>query len=117
MELKQFYNIATKVSSSATTFGDLPDWLGVGVMNCNRDHRLHICVWSKPSFKWLGRPIYEKDVFTATYLNICLWYFKYVNFSKVKRGCATDGQNIMLNFVHEILVYLSHRHFDTSTNL
>ena len=27
MELKQFYNIATKVSSknSATTFGDLPD--------------------------------------------------------------------------------------------
>ena len=29
MQLKQFYNIATKVSSrkSATTFGDLPDWL------------------------------------------------------------------------------------------
>ena len=29
MQLKPFYNIATKVSSrkSATTFGDLPDWL------------------------------------------------------------------------------------------
>ena len=29
MQLKQFYNIATKVTSrkSATTFGDLPDWL------------------------------------------------------------------------------------------
>ena len=29
MHLKQFHNIATKVSSikSATTFGDLPDWL------------------------------------------------------------------------------------------
>ena len=28
MQLKQFYNIAPKVSSrkSATTFGDLPDW-------------------------------------------------------------------------------------------
>ena len=28
MQLKQFYNIATKVSSkkNATTFGDLPDW-------------------------------------------------------------------------------------------
>ena len=28
MQLKQFYNIATKASSrkSATTFGDLPDW-------------------------------------------------------------------------------------------
>ena len=31
MQLKQFYNIATKVSSrkSATTFGDLPDCSGV----------------------------------------------------------------------------------------
>ena len=30
MQLKQFYNIATKVNSrkSATTFGDLPDWSG-----------------------------------------------------------------------------------------
>ena len=30
MQLKQFYNIATKVSSrkSATTFGDLPDCSG-----------------------------------------------------------------------------------------
>ena len=29
MQLKQFYNKAIKVSSkkSATTFGDLPDWL------------------------------------------------------------------------------------------
>ena len=31
MQLKQFYNRATKVSSrkSATTFGDLPDWWGM----------------------------------------------------------------------------------------
>ena len=31
MQLKQFYNIATKVSSrkSATTSGDLPDWLSI----------------------------------------------------------------------------------------
>ena len=29
MQLKEIYNIATKVSSkkSATTFGDLPDWI------------------------------------------------------------------------------------------
>ena len=26
MLLKQFYKITTKFSSSATTFGDLPDW-------------------------------------------------------------------------------------------
>ena len=28
MQLKQFYNIATKISrrKGATTFGDLPDW-------------------------------------------------------------------------------------------
>ena len=40
MQLKQFYNVATKVSSrkSATTFGDLPDWLG----NDNDKKRLQI---------------------------------------------------------------------------
>ena len=38
MQLKQFYNIATKVSSrkSATTFGDLPDWLCLVELVCFR---------------------------------------------------------------------------------
>ena len=34
MQLKKFYNTATKVSSrikNATTFGDLPDWLKIVV--------------------------------------------------------------------------------------
>ena len=39
MQLKQFYNIATKVSSrkSATTFGDLPDWSMLSTMSCDRE--------------------------------------------------------------------------------
>ena len=41
MQLKQFYNIATKVSSrkSATTFGDLPDCSGLYIEASMQDCR------------------------------------------------------------------------------
>ena len=48
MQLKQFYNIATKVSSrkNATTFGDLPDWLcySKGYVNTKKYISVYQCL-------------------------------------------------------------------------
>ena len=62
MQLKQFYNIATKVSSrkSATTFGDLPDWLAMVFSNINKIHILALAkltFWRRTGDKPFSEPM------------------------------------------------------------
>ena len=70
VQLKQFYNKATKVSSrkSATTFGDLPDWLTSARYIAARAKHMSVIVNDVPSitvvegaheYRWMWAPVYQ----------------------------------------------------------